>query len=116
MSTSARSATETASAYPVRVERDVPAAMRDGTVLRADIYRPAALGPFPVLLCRTPYDKLRNHTVDIAERAAARGYIDTIVYPEETRAVIAMALRTSLQNEGPHIGPFVLPPIPGAQP
>ena len=75
MSTSARSATETASAYPVRVERDVPAAMRDGTVLSADIYRPAALGPFPVLLCRTPYDKLRNHTVDIAERAAARGYI-----------------------------------------
>ncbi len=51
-----------------------------------------------------------------ARFAAARGYIDTIVYPEETRAVISMALRTSLQNEGPHIGPFVLPPIPGAQP
>jgi acetyl-CoA carboxylase carboxyltransferase component len=41
--------------------------------------------------------------------AGARGFIDAIVYPEETRDVLAMALRTALQNRGPHLGPFVLP-------
>jgi 3-methylcrotonyl-CoA carboxylase beta subunit len=50
-----------------------------------------------------------EHQLD-ARYAGARGYIDAIVYPEETREVIAMALRTSLHNKGPHLGPFVLPP------
>ncbi|HXY31890.1 MAG TPA: carboxyl transferase domain-containing protein [Gemmatimonadaceae bacterium] len=45
-----------------------------------------------------------------AEFAGARGYIDAIVYPEETRAVLAMALRAAQHNPGPHLGPFVLPP------
>lgn len=44
-----------------------------------------------------------------ARYAGARGFIDAIVYPEETREVLAMALRASLQNPGPHIGPFQLP-------
>ena len=44
-----------------------------------------------------------------ADYAAARGYVDAIVYPEETRDVLAMALRAALQNPGPHLGPFVLP-------
>ncbi|MEK7401272.1 MAG: carboxyl transferase domain-containing protein [Gemmatimonadota bacterium] len=44
-----------------------------------------------------------------ADYAGARGYIDAIVYPEETRDVLAMALRASLQNPGPHLGPFVVP-------
>jgi len=41
----------------VIVERDVPARMRDGTVLRANVFRPDGPGPFPVLLTRTPYGK-----------------------------------------------------------
>ena len=45
-----------------------------------------------------------------ARYAAARGFVDAIVYPEDTREVLAMALRTSLRNPGPHLGPFVLPP------
>jgi len=49
-----------------------------------------------------------EHQLD-ARFAGARGFIDAIVYPEETRDVIAMALRASLQNSGPHLGPFVLP-------
>jgi acetyl-CoA carboxylase carboxyltransferase component len=49
-----------------------------------------------------------EHQLD-ARYAGARGYIDAIVYPEETRDVLAMALRASLQNPGPHLGPFVLP-------
>jgi putative CocE/NonD family hydrolase len=31
--------------------------MRDGTVLKADVYRPTASGPWPVLLTRLPYGK-----------------------------------------------------------
>ena len=41
----------------VKVERDVGCRMRDGTVLRADVYRPVAGGARPVLLQRSPYDK-----------------------------------------------------------
>ena len=39
------------------IDRDVPVEMRDGTVLRADVYRPESDAPWPVLLQRTPYDK-----------------------------------------------------------
>ncbi len=42
---------------PVTVERDVECSMRDGIVLRADVYRPEATGPHPVVLLRTPYNK-----------------------------------------------------------
>lgn len=38
-------------------ELDIEVPMRDGTVLRADVYRPPGDGPWPVLLTRTPYDK-----------------------------------------------------------
>jgi acetyl-CoA carboxylase carboxyltransferase component len=55
-----------------------------------------------------------EHQLD-ARYAGARGFIDAIVYPEETRDVLAMALRSALQNPGPHIGPFVLPPHLGEQ-
>jgi putative CocE/NonD family hydrolase len=41
----------------ILIELDVPAAMRDGTVLRANVFRPVGEGPFPVLLMRHPYDK-----------------------------------------------------------
>ena len=50
-----------------------------------------------------------EHQLD-ARYAGARGYIDAIVYPEETRDVLSMALRTALNNTGPHLGAFVLPP------
>ena len=57
-------------------------------------------------------EKVRDdyeHQLD-ARYAGARGFIDAIVYPEDTRDVLALALRASLQNPGPHLGPFVLPP------
>jgi uncharacterized protein len=57
----------------VAVERDVPAKMLDGVVLKADIYRPKAEGKFPVLLQRTPYDKTYSRSFGM--RAAARGYV-----------------------------------------
>ncbi|HKQ97381.1 MAG TPA: CocE/NonD family hydrolase [Candidatus Polarisedimenticolia bacterium] len=39
------------------VEANVPVPMRDGVVLRADVYRPSGAGRHPVLLMRTPYGK-----------------------------------------------------------
>ena len=41
----------------VKVETNLPAAMRDGVTLFADVYRPDGPGPFPTILQRTPYDK-----------------------------------------------------------
>ena len=38
-----------------------------------------------------------EHQLD-ARYAGARGFIDAIVYPEDTRDVLAMALRTALHN------------------
>jgi 3-methylcrotonyl-CoA carboxylase beta subunit len=56
-------------------------------------------------------DEMRSdyeHQLD-ARYAAARGFVDAIVYPEETREVLALALRAALSNPGPHLGAFVLP-------
>src|SRR5690606_30196595 len=39
------------------VERNVAVPMRDGTLLRADVWRPAGAGRHPTLLQRLPYDK-----------------------------------------------------------
>ena len=61
----------------ITVEKDVPVAMRDGTVLRTDVYRQAGDGRFPVLLQRTPYNKDLTGLAPIqtdAFRAVRRGY------------------------------------------
>ena len=54
-----------------------------------------------------------EHQLD-ARYAAARGFVDAIVYPEDTREVLTLALRAARTNPGPHLGPFVLPPIADA--
>jgi predicted acyl esterase len=41
----------------VTKQEDVPARMRDGTVLRADVYRPTTSEQTPVILMRTQYGK-----------------------------------------------------------
>jgi uncharacterized protein len=41
----------------VTKQADVPATMRDGTILRADVYRPKTSDPVPVILMRTQYGK-----------------------------------------------------------
>jgi len=60
-------------ADPVIVEHDVAVKMRDGTILRADIFRPSASGKFPILLTRTPYDKRQD--LDFSLKGVARGYV-----------------------------------------
>jgi acetyl-CoA carboxylase carboxyltransferase component len=44
-----------------------------------------------------------------ARFAAARGFVDAIISPEDTRAALQLALRTALNNPGPHLGVPVLP-------
>jgi putative CocE/NonD family hydrolase len=63
-----------ASAAPA-IERDVAVPMRDGVLLRADIYRPSRDGRFPVLVFRTPYGKhLAGESDGIHRKAVERGY------------------------------------------
>lgn len=39
------------------IERNLPSVMRDGCVLRVNVFRPSVEGRYPVLVFRTPYDK-----------------------------------------------------------
>ena len=60
------------------VERNVAVPMRDGVVLRADVYRPESSGRHPGLLVRTPYGKeLESHG-----RFAQAGFV---VVSQDTR-------------------------------
>jgi acetyl-CoA carboxylase carboxyltransferase component len=44
-----------------------------------------------------------------ARYAAARGFVDAVILPEDTRPILALALRTALHNPGPHLGAFGVP-------
>ncbi|MGB7624242.1 MAG: carboxyl transferase domain-containing protein, partial [Terriglobia bacterium] len=48
-----------------------------------------------------------EHQLD-AKFAAARGFVDAIIAPEESRTALDLALRTAMNNPGPHLGQFVL--------
>jgi putative CocE/NonD family hydrolase len=72
----------------IRVELDVAAPMRDGTVLRADVFRPEGPGPWPTLLTRTPYDKREPLILAMLDplRAARQGFM---VVVQDTRGRFA---------------------------
>ena len=72
-------------------EKDVDVPMRDGTVLRANITRPDAPGPFPALVERTPYSKEAGSEVAVnsPEFFARRGY-----------AVVIQDVRGRFASEG----------------
>ena len=69
----------TANDVHVEVAGNVPAQMRDGTVLRSDVFTPRLAGPLPVLVCRTPYGKrgevFGGGYAGTAAALARRGYI-----------------------------------------
>ena len=75
----------------VAVELALPVPMRDGTILRADVYRPEAHGIYPVLLIRLPYDKTQSENVIYAHPTwyARNGYI-----------VVCQDTRGRYQSEG----------------
>lgn len=88
-------------ASSIVVERDVACAMRDGTILRGDVYRRTGADPLPVLVHRTPYGKthpsfvsaLMFHPFDAVER----GYV---VFVQDVRGRFASdGVWTPLQCE-----------------
>jgi acetyl-CoA carboxylase carboxyltransferase component len=46
-----------------------------------------------------------------AKYAAARGFVDAVIVPEDTRHALELALRVSLNYSGAHLGQFVLPAL-----
>jgi 3-methylcrotonyl-CoA carboxylase beta subunit len=67
---------------------------------------------------RTRMDEVReDYEKQLDARfAAARGFVDEVVLPEELRDALSLLLRAGLQNPGPHVGPFHLPYDPTASP
>lgn len=55
-------------------EEEVPVPMRDGTELMANVARPEAEGPYPVILLRTPYGKPGKDNGDM-KRYTEAGYV-----------------------------------------
>ena len=78
------------------VRRDLPQTMRDGTVLRADVYLPKGKGPFPALLERKPYSKDNSPECQVGSPPffASQGY-----------AVVIQDVRGRFASEGRFI-PF----------
>ncbi len=74
-------------------------AKRDGQPVAPDVLASMAQ-------MRADYDRDLD-----ARHAAARGQVDAIITPEETRGMLAFLLRTAANYAGPHIGAFVLPPV-----
>ncbi|MBS1887548.1 MAG: CocE/NonD family hydrolase [Actinobacteria bacterium] len=68
----------------MEIDFDVPALMRDGTTLRANVYRPSGTGPFPTLLTRTPYGKESLEVATMLDpiKAAREGFM---VIVQDTR-------------------------------
>jgi uncharacterized protein len=74
------------------VESNIAVPMRDGALLRADIYRPDGEGPVPAVLGRTPYDRTFGPT------------LPAILDPEPTTeagiALVSMDVRGQHGSEG----------------
>lgn len=86
--------------YPIVLEKDVPAEMRDGTILRADVLRPDAPGRFPAILVRTPYGKEADWKDDrFAFRAARSGYV--VVYQDVRGRYRSEGAFDPYRQEGP---------------
>jgi uncharacterized protein len=80
------------------IERDVPVPMREGTVLRADVYRPEVNDPVPAIVCRLPYD--------ISHRLVPLSAIDPERACEAGFAVVCQSTRGRHRSEG-RFHPFV---------
>ena len=74
------------------VERDVAVPMRDGVVLRADVYRPDGADGCPVLMERTPYDK--------KARGRPGVLLDALRYAEQGYAVVVQDTRGRFASDG----------------
>jgi predicted acyl esterase len=103
----------------IHVDWDVPVTVRDGTVLRVNVFRPQGPGPFPVILSAHPYgkDKIpaktrsgrglplqsrllpQPHTVRISTYTSWEAP-DPVVWVREGYAVVNADLRGGGTSEG----------------
>jgi putative CocE/NonD family hydrolase len=72
-------------------QRDVPAAMRDGTVLRSNVFTPDRAGRYPVILMRLPYDK---------DRAQTYVYASPGFYASHCYVVVIQDVRGQYKSDG----------------
>lgn len=80
------------------LERNVPVPMRDGVVLRANVYRPETDAPVPALLCRLPYGKDQPQNVIVV--------LDPVKATEAGYAVVYQDTRGRFKSEG-KFTPFI---------
>ncbi|HEX9896243.1 MAG TPA: CocE/NonD family hydrolase [Dehalococcoidales bacterium] len=76
----------------IRIDKNVTIEVRDGTKLRADIYRPDDNQKHPAIFIRTPYNKLRA--------AGSIGYIDVLPAADSGYVVIIQDVRGRFASEG----------------
>jgi uncharacterized protein len=88
----------------IRIDREVPVPMGDGTVLRAEVWRPDDDRPHPAILERTPYLK---------ETGAPSPILDSRLATERGYAVVLQDVRGRGSSEG-SFEPFVNEEADGA--
>lgn len=76
----------------IRIDRNITIEVRDGTKLRADIYRLDDNQKHPAIFIRTPYNKLRA--------AGSVGYIDVLAAAENGYVVVIQDVRGRFASEG----------------
>src|SRR3974390_3546212 len=79
---------------PILIDRNVSCNMRDGCVLRANVFRPSADGQYPVLVFRTPYDKNAAANIALA--------LDPLRFVEAGYVVVQQDVRGRFSSEGMH--------------
>ena len=72
-------------------QQDVPAAMRDGTILRANVFTPNEPGAYPVILLRLPYNK---------DTAQTYVYASPGFYASNCYIVVAQDMRGQYKSDG----------------
>jgi putative CocE/NonD family hydrolase len=85
-------AVQSNAAYPlneIRIERHKAVPMRDGVILYADVYMPAAPGKYPTIVTRTPYGSQRDAVHQNMMKFAQRGY-----------AVVVQDVRGRYESDG----------------
>ncbi len=74
----------------IRLLENVPFEMRDGILLRADVYLPKGSGKFPAILIRTPYNKEHFD----------QGLFSPLTYARAGYAVVVQDIRGRYASEG----------------
>lgn len=93
-------------AETIAIYSHIPVPMRDGTVLYADLYRPATPGRYPTLISRTPYnhEHMKTDHLRWAQEGFAylemyvRGRIESVNYSASQRVSVRRGLYAHLHQ------------------